>query len=272
MVFGNRGEDCATGVAFTRNPSTGVNEFFGEYLVNAQGEDVVAGMRTPQHLTIAGKEANRSTLPAMEEAMPEVFAELMKVRRSLEQQYRDMQDIEFTVERGRLWILQTRTGQRTAQAALKIAVSLVDEGVINRNEAIRRIEPQSLEQLLHPMLDPAARITVLAHGLPASPGAASGKIVFSADEAESCASRGESVILVRIETSPEDIQGMHARPRHSDHAWRHDQSRGRCRPRHGAALCRRCRRSADRLRRGHHDRPQRAAPGRRFDYPLRLNW
>ena len=210
MVFGNRGEDCSTGVAFTRNPSTGVNEFYGEYLVNAQGEDVVAGIRTPQHLTIAGKEANRSIQPAMEEAMPEVFAELMTVRRTLEQQYRDMQDIEFTVERGRLWMLQTRTGKRTAQAALKIAVSLVDEGVINRNEAIRRIEPQSLDQLLHPMLDPAAKTTVLAHGLPASPGAASGKIVFSAEEAASCGSRGESVILVRIETSPEDIQGMHA--------------------------------------------------------------
>jgi pyruvate,orthophosphate dikinase len=210
MVFGNRGEDCATGVAFTRNPSTGANEFYGEFLVNAQGEDVVAGIRTPQSLTIAGKQANSSTLPAMEEVMPEVFGELLKVRDRLEDRYRDMQDIEFTVERGRLWMLQTRTGKRTAAAALKIAVSLVEEGVIDRTEAIRRIEPNSLDQLLHPMLDPAAKINVLARGLPASPGAASGKIVFSAEEAESCASRGEAVILVRLETSPEDIHGMHA--------------------------------------------------------------
>jgi pyruvate, orthophosphate dikinase len=210
MVFGNRGEDCATGVAFTRNPSTGVNEFYGEYLVNAQGEDIVSGMSTPQHLTTAGKAANKSTLPAMEEVMPEVFSQLLKVRQTLEQHYRDIQDIEFTVERGRLWMLQTRTAKRTAQAALKIAVSLVEEGVIDRNEAVRRIEPNSLDQLLHPMLDPSAKTTVLAHGLPASPGAASGKVVFSAEEAESRASRGESVILVRIETSPEDIHGMHA--------------------------------------------------------------
>jgi pyruvate,orthophosphate dikinase len=210
MVFGNRGDDCATGVAFTRNPSTGANEFYGEFLVNAQGEDVVAGIRTPQSLTIAGKTANGSTLPAMEEVMPKVFGELLKVRTRLEDRYRDMQDIEFTVERGRLWMLQTRTGKRSAQAALKIAVSLVGEGVIDRDEAIRRIEPDSLDQLLHPVLDPATKVTVLAHGLPASPGAASGKVVFSAEEAESCASRGEAVILVRIETSPEDIHGMHA--------------------------------------------------------------
>jgi pyruvate,orthophosphate dikinase len=210
MVFGNMGPDCATGVAFTRNPSTGVNEFYGEYLVNAQGEDVVAGIRTPQHLTIAGKKASKSDLPAMEEVMPEVLAELCKVRRTLEDHYRDMQDIEFTVQRGKLWMLQTRTGKRTAPAALKIAVSLVDEGVIDRDEAIRRIEPASLDQLLHPMLDPAAKTAVLCRGLPASPGAASGKVVFSADEAESFAARGEAVILVRIETSPEDIHGMHA--------------------------------------------------------------
>ena len=210
MVFGNMGGDCATGVAFTRNPSTGENEFYGEYLVNAQGEDVVAGIRTPQHLTINGKKANNSSLPAMEEVMPEVLAELSKARRTLEDHYRDMQDIEFTVQRGKLWMLQTRTGKRTAQAALKIAVSLVEEGVIDREEAIRRIEPASLDQLLHPMLDPKAKTTVLAQGLPASPGAASGKVVFSADEAESLAVRGEAVILVRIETSPEDLHGMHA--------------------------------------------------------------
>ena len=210
MVFGNMGPDCATGVAFTRDPSTGANAFYGEFLVNAQGEDVVAGIRTPQHLTIAGKEANNSALPAMEEVMPEVLGELHKVRRILEDHYRDMQDIEFTVQRGKLWMLQTRTGKRTAQAALKIAVSLVEEGVIDREEAIRRIEPGSLDQLLHPMLDPSAKTTVLARGLPASPGAASGKVVFSADEAELFAARGEAVILVRIETSPEDIHGMHA--------------------------------------------------------------
>jgi pyruvate,orthophosphate dikinase len=210
MVFGNMGPDCATGVAFTRDPSTGANAFYGEFLVNAQGEDVVAGIRTPQHLTIAGKEANNSALPAMEEVMPEVLTELHKVRRTLEDHYRDMQDIEFTVQRGKLWMLQTRTGKRTAQAALKIAVSLVEEGVIDREEAIRRIEPSSLDQLLHPMLDPSAKTTVLARGLPASPGAASGKVVFSADEAEALAVRGEAVILVRIETSPEDIHGMHA--------------------------------------------------------------
>ena len=210
MVFGNMGEDCATGVAFTRDPSTGFNRFYGEYLVNAQGEDVVAGLRTPQHLTVAGKEANNSKLPAMEEAMPEVFAELNRVRRILEDHYRDMQDIEFTVQRGKLWMLQTRTGKRTAQAALKIAVDLVAEGRISREEAIRRIEPNSLDQLLHPMLDPKAKASVLARGLPASPGAASGKIALSAEEAEALAGHGEAVVLVRVETSPEDIHGMHA--------------------------------------------------------------
>src|SRR5215472_10495856 len=210
MVFGNIGPDCATGVAFTRDPSTGANTLYGEYLVNAQGEDVVAGIRTPQHLTIAGKEANNSALPAMEEVMPEVLNELYKVRRTLEDHYRDMQDIEFTVQRNKLWMLQTRTGKRTAQAALKIAVSLVEEGVIDREEAVRRIEPTSLDQLLHPTLDPKAKTTVLSRALPASPGAASGKVVFSADEAEALAVRGEAVILVRVETSPEDIHGMHA--------------------------------------------------------------
>src|SRR5690242_264402 len=172
MVFGNMGPDCATGVAFTRDPSTGANIFYGEFLVNAQGEDVVAGIRTPQHLTIAGKETNKSDLPAMEEVMPEVLADLAKVRRTLEDHYRDMQDIEFTVQRGKLWMLQTRTGKRTAQAALKIAVAFVQERVIDREEAIRRVEPASLDQLLHPMLDPTAKTTILARGLPASPGAA----------------------------------------------------------------------------------------------------
>jgi pyruvate, orthophosphate dikinase len=210
MVFGNMGDDCATGVAFTRNPSTGASEFYGEYLVNAQGEDVVAGIRTPQHLTIAGKKANNSPLPAMEEVMPDVFAELEKVRGTLEKHYRDMQDIEFTVQQSKLYMLQTRNGKRTAPAALKIAVDMANDGLISREEAIRRIEPMSLDQLLHPTLDPKAEKIVLARGLPASPGAASGAVVFSADEAETRAQKGEAVILVRIETSPEDIHGMHA--------------------------------------------------------------
>ncbi len=210
MVFGNMGDDCATGVAFTRNPSTGAEEFYGEYLVNAQGEDVVAGIRTPQHLTIAGKTANKSSLPAMEETMPQVFAELEKVRKRLEGHYRDMQDIEFTVQKSKLYMLQTRTGKRTAHAALKIAVDMCQNGTIDKAEAIRRIEPQSLDQLLHPRLDPKAKTTVLARGLPASPGAASGAVVFSADEAEARAAKGEAVILVRVETSPEDIHGMNA--------------------------------------------------------------
>ncbi|MGE0717350.1 MAG: pyruvate, phosphate dikinase, partial [Alphaproteobacteria bacterium] len=210
MVFGNMGEDCATGVAFTRDPSTGENVFYGEYLVNAQGEDVVAGIRTPQHLTIAGKTRNGSTLPAMEEVMPAVFAELDRVRGVLERHYRDMQDIEFTVQQGKLWMLQTRTGKRTAAAALRIAVGFADEGVIDERTAVARIEPASLDQLLHPTLDPKAARNVIAKGLPASPGAASGRVVFSADEAETAAQRGEAVILCRVETSPEDIHGMHS--------------------------------------------------------------
>jgi pyruvate,orthophosphate dikinase len=210
MVFGNMGDDCATGVAFTRDPSTGQRRFYGEFLVNAQGEDVVAGIRTPQQLTIAGKQANLSTLPAMEEAMPEVFRQLDDVRNQLESHYRDMQDIEFTVQRGKLFMLQTRGGKRTAKAALKIAVDMVAEGLIDTTEAVARINPSSLDQLLHPTLDPKARKTVLARGLPASPGAASGKVVFSADEAEARASKGERVLLTRVETSPEDIHGMHA--------------------------------------------------------------
>src|SRR5262249_49646514 len=210
MVFGNMGEDCATGVAFTRNPSTGADEFYGEFLVNAQGEDVVAGIRTPQHLTTAGKRASKSTYAAMEEVMPQVFAELEQVRRKLEAHYRDMQDIEFTVQQGKLYMLQTRTGKRTAAAALHIAVDMTNSGLIDRKEALRRIEPNSLEQLLHPTLDPKAPKTVLARGLPASPGAPSGTVVFPADEAETRAQKGASVILVRVETSPEDIHGMHA--------------------------------------------------------------
>jgi pyruvate,orthophosphate dikinase len=210
MVFGNMGEDCATGVAFTRNPSTGAKEFYGEYLVNAQGEDVVAGIRTPQQVTIAGKKANNSTLPAMEEVMPTVFKQLDEVRQQLEKHYKDMQDIEFTVQQGKLYMLQTRNGKRTAAAALKIAVDLCTEGLIDQATAVARIDPASLDQLLHPTLDPKAKKEVVARGLPASPGAASGLVVFTADEAEDRATKGHEVILVRVETSPEDIHGMHA--------------------------------------------------------------
>ena len=210
MVFGNMGDDCATGVAFTRDPSTGDNRFYGEYLVNAQGEDVVAGIRTPQSLTIAGKQGQEADLPAMEEVMPEVFRQLNEVRETLEKHYRDMQDIEFTVQQHKLWMLQTRSGKRTAKAALKIACDMVADGLISQEDAVARIEPESLDQLLHPMLDPDAPRDFLTRGLPASPGAACGKIVFSADDAEARAAGGEKVILVRIETSPEDIHGMHA--------------------------------------------------------------
>jgi len=210
MVFGNMGDDCATGVAFTRDPSTGENIFYGEYLVNAQGEDVVAGIRTPQHLTIAGRERNGSDLPSMEEVMPEVFGQLAEVRQTLEAHYKDMQDIEFTVQSGKLYMLQTRSGKRTAAAAVRIAVEMVDDGLISQSDAIMRVEAGQLDQLLHPRLDPDAPRNVLSKGLPASPGAASGRIVLSADLAEDMAQKGEDVILVRIETSPEDIHGMHA--------------------------------------------------------------
>ncbi len=210
MVFGNMGDDCATGVAFTRDPSTGENLFYGEYLVNAQGEDVVAGIRTPQLLTLAGKEAQSSDLPAMEEVMPVVFAQLDEVRGLLERHYRDMQDIEFTVQQQKLYMLQTRSGKRTAPAALRIAAEMVEEGLITKEEAVRRIDPASLDQLLHPTLDPDAPRVLFVRGLPASPGAASGVIVLTADEAERRAAAGEAVILCRVETSPEDIHGMHA--------------------------------------------------------------
>lgn len=209
MVFGNMGDDCATGVAFTRNPSTGENMFYGEFLVNAQGEDVVAGIRTPQPLTVQGK-AEGGNLPSMEEVMPDVFADLVKIYQKLEAHYRDMQDIEFTVENRKLWMLQTRNGKRTAKAALKIAVDMVSEKLISKEEALLRIDPLSLDQLLHPTLDPNAKKHVIARGLPASPGAASGKVVFTAEDAEHAANLKEKVILVRIETSPEDIHGMHA--------------------------------------------------------------
>ncbi|HET9637778.1 MAG TPA: pyruvate, phosphate dikinase [Allosphingosinicella sp.] len=210
MVFGNMGETSATGVAFTRNPSTGERAYYGEYLINAQGEDVVAGIRTPQYLTRAAREAAGAKAASMEESMPDVFAELARVFDLLERHYRDMQDIEFTVERGRLFMLQTRSGKRTAKAALRIAVDMAGEGLISEEEAVLRVDPQALDQLLHPTLDPTAERRVVARGLPASPGAASGAAVFDADSAEHRKSLGEKVILVRIETSPEDIHGMHA--------------------------------------------------------------
>jgi pyruvate,orthophosphate dikinase len=210
MVFGNMGDTSATGVAFTRDPATGENAYYGEYLINAQGEDVVAGIRTPQYLTKAAREAAGAKPLSMEEAMPEAYAELARVFEILERHYRDMQDIEFTVERGKLWMLQTRSGKRTAKAALKIAVDMAAEGLITKDEAVCRVDPMALDQLLHPTLDPQAPRDVLTKGLPASPGAASGKIVFDADTAEKWNDRGEAAILVRVETSPEDIHGMHA--------------------------------------------------------------
>jgi pyruvate,orthophosphate dikinase len=210
MVFGNMGETSATGVAFTRNPSTGERRLYGEFLINAQGEDVVAGIRTPQEITEIARQEAGSDKPSMERAMPAAFKELTRIYGVLERHYRDMQDLEFTVEQDKLWMLQTRSGKRTAKAALKIAVELASEGLITREEAVSRIEPASLDQLLHPTIDPNAERKVIATGLPASPGAASGGIVFSADEAEALKAQGKKVILVRIETSPEDIHGMHA--------------------------------------------------------------
>jgi len=207
MVFGNLGDDCATGVAFTRDPGTGEARFFGEFLRNAQGEDVVAGIRTPQSLT---KSDYAPSGGSMEESMPDAYRDLFAVQRKLETHFRDMQDIEFTVQRGKLWMLQTRTGKRTARAMVRIAVEMVNEGLITREEAILRVEPQKLDELLHPTLDPKAPRKVLARGLPASPGAATGKVVFHADEAEAMAAKGEHVILVRLDTSPEDIHGMNA--------------------------------------------------------------
>ncbi|MEZ5682488.1 MAG: pyruvate, phosphate dikinase [Erythrobacter sp.] len=210
MVFGNMGDTSATGVAFTRDPSTGERAYYGEWLVNAQGEDVVAGIRTPQYLTRAARENANAKPLSMEEAMPEAYGELAHVFDLLEKHYTDMQDIEFTVQQGKLWLLQTRSGKRTAKAALRMAVEMVGEGLIDEKTAILRVDPMALDQLLHPTLDPKASRDVLTTGLPASPGAASGRIVLDADTAEQWANRGEKVILVRVETSPEDIHGMHA--------------------------------------------------------------
>ncbi|MCA1300022.1 pyruvate, phosphate dikinase [Stappia indica] len=210
MVFGNMGSDSATGVAFTRNPSTGEKALYGEFLINAQGEDVVAGIRTPQDITEAARIAAGSDALSLERAMPEAFAQFTEICERLEAHYRDMQDLEFTIERGRLWMLQTRAGKRTAKAALKIAVDMADEGLLSQSEAVMRVDPAALDQLLHPMIDPKAARDILASGLPASPGAASGEIVFSSDDAEEAKAAGRAVILVRVETSPEDIHGMHA--------------------------------------------------------------
>jgi pyruvate,orthophosphate dikinase len=211
MVFGNMGETSATGVAFTRNPSTGESELYGEFLINAQGEDVVAGIRTPQDITEKARLASGSSdKPSMESAMPEAYNELVRIYGILEKHYRDMQDMEFTVEKGKLWMLQTRNGKRTAKAALRIAVELASEGLITQEEAVTRVEPAALDQLLHPTIDPKAERKILATGLPASPGAASGAIVFNSDDAEAAKKAGQKVILVRVETSPEDIHGMHA--------------------------------------------------------------
>ena len=210
MVFGNRGATSATGVAFTRNPSTGDKRLYGEFLVNAQGEDVVAGIRTPQNLTEAARLEAGDSQPSLEALMPETFAELRGIYERLEARYRDMQDVEFTIQEGKLWMLQTRSGKRTTRAALKIAVDMAEEGLITREEAILRIDPAQLDQLLHPMLDPNADKRILATGLPASPGAATGEIVFDSGKAEELKAQGRTLILVRTETSPDDIHGMHA--------------------------------------------------------------
>ena len=210
MVFGNMGNDCATGVVFTRNPSNGNHQIYGEYLINAQGEDVVAGTRTPQHITKKARIASNESLPSMEESMPIVYKELKKILQKLEKHYKDMQDVEFTVENKKLWILQTRSGKRTAKSAVKIAVDMVKENLISKKEAVLRVEPNSLDTLLHPTLDEKSNIEIIAKGLPASPGAASGKVVFSSDDAERLNASMQNTILVRVETSPEDIHGMHA--------------------------------------------------------------
>ncbi|PDT31202.1 pyruvate, phosphate dikinase [Rhizobium sp. L9] len=210
MVFGNLGNSSATGVAFTRNPSTGEKALYGEFLVNAQGEDVVAGIRTPHSITEEGRLSSGSDKPSMEKLMPEAFRELTRICSELEMHYRDMQDIEFTIERGKLWMLQTRAGKRSTRAAMKIAVDMVDEKVITEEEAVLRIEPSSLDQLLHPTIDPRVNRQVIGTGLPASPGAATGAIVFTAEEAVEAEAEGRKVILLRVETSPEDIHGMHA--------------------------------------------------------------
>ncbi len=271
MVFGNMGDTSATGVAFTRNPSTGEKKLYGEFLINAQGEDVVAGIRTPQEISEAARKEASSDKPSMEKTLPKAYAELTRIYNVLERHYRDMQDMEFTVEQGKLWMLQTRNGKRTAKAALRIAVELANEGLITKSEAVLRIEPLSLDQLLHPTIDPRAHRRIVATGLPASPGAASGEIVFSSDEAAQLKADGKKVILVRVETSPEDIHGMHAaegilttRGGMTSHAA--VVARGMGKPCvSGAGI------AARRLRRRHHDRRRADVQKRRAHHRGRLH-
>ena len=253
MVFGNMGDTSATGVAFTRNPSTGEKKLYGEFLINAQGEDVVAGIRTPQEISEAARKEAGSDKPSMEYTLPKAYAELKRIYNVLERHYRDMQDLEFTVEQGKLWMLQTRSGKRTAKAALRIAVELANEGLISKSDAVLRVDPLSLDQLLHPTIDPRAHRRVIATGLPASPGAASGEIVFSPDEAAQLKSDGKKVVLVRVETSPEDIHGMHAAEGNPDDARGHDLPCRGCCARNGEALRVRSRITARRLCCGDHD-------------------
>ena len=271
MVFGNMGETSATGVAFTRNPSTGEKKLYGEFLINAQGEDVVAGIRTPQEITEEARKEAGSNKPSMEKAMPQAFAELKRMHAALEKHYRDMQDLEFTVEQGKLWMLQTRNGKRTAKAALRIAVELAREKLISRQEAVTRIDPAALDQLLHPTIDPDAERKIIATGLPASPGAACGEIVFSSEDAELLRSQGHKVII-----SPRrDLAGGHprhaCRRRHPHHPRRHDLARGRGGARHGQALRVRRRGVARRLPRANHDRGWQYAEKGRHAHHRRLD-
>ena len=253
MVYGNMGPNCATGVAFTRNPATGEKKFYGEYLINAQGEDVVAGVRTPEPVS------------KMKRELPKAYQTLERIYKRLERHFRDMQDIEFTIQEGRLWMLQTRTGKRTAAASLKIAVDMVREGLISKKKAITRIDPSQLDQLLHPTFDPKAPREVLAKGLPASPGAATGQVVFQADEAEEWAAKGKEVILVRSETSPEDIGGMECRQRHLNGSWRDDFACRSGRERYGQVLRGGLWRPYDRLQKGNDDHKRHNRQGRRLD-------
>ncbi|MGY4434765.1 hypothetical protein ACVWWO_007242 [Bradyrhizobium sp. F1.13.1] len=253
MVFGNMGETSATGVAFTRNPSTGESKLYGEFLINAQGEDVVAGIRTPQDITEEARKDSGSDKASMESAMPEAFNELTRIYTLLEKHYRDMQDMEFTVEQGKLWMLQTRGGKRTAKAALRIAVELANEGLITKKEAVTRIDPASLDQLLHPTIDPNAKRDVIATGLPASPGAASGEIVFSSDEAAKLQGRRSQGDSGPDRDQPRGHPRHARRRRHLDHPWRHDLACCGGRARHGQAMRLRLRHHPRRLRPRHHE-------------------
>ena len=258
MVFGNMGDKSATGVAFTRNPATGENVFFGEWLVDAQGEDVVAGIRTPFAINEAGKSESNKDLPSLETTMPGLYKELEVIHHKLEQHYKDMQDLEFTIQEGRLWMLQTRIGKRNGPAALKMAVDMVEEGLIDKKTAIMRVKPSQLDELLHPMVDPEKErsSTPLASGLPAGPGGAVGKVVMTADKAEELGKKGEKVILVRNETSPEDVHGMHAAEAILTAKGWHDFARGSGRPWMGQMLHRRLWSFGDQCR-GWHDQSRR---------------